>query len=75
MWFLLIDKEIEAKEEVSNDYGHKVALGQKYLCGKFLESDLVCRGCRKYKLNTTTALCILLLILRKTLTSKQIMIL
>ena len=41
--FVLIDREIEeARGEAYDDYGHKVALGQKYLCGRFLESEGDC---------------------------------
>ena len=37
LWFLQIKGEFESTPSVSDDYGHIVTPGQKYLLGHFLE--------------------------------------
>ena len=54
VWFIKIEGESITKEEICDDYGVKVGLGQKYLYGKFLEKEGTCRGGQKFKLMRKT---------------------
>ena len=54
VWFIKIEGESVTKEEICDDYGVKVGLGQKYLYGKFLEKEGTCRGGQKFKLMRKT---------------------
>ena len=50
IWFIKINTQRQAKEDIHDDYGNIVKGGNSYYSGNFLESRGPCRGGEKYEL-------------------------